>query len=188
MQECGAGLLPIVVGDDGAELTGGPVSVSQPVDTAEMATAVGATERDLVGTPARWCGCGIDWGYVHVREEFLAGAEPDMPRLTDLGNTGVCVFAFDGSSAHARVFAGGAGVPEDPATGSAALGMGVFLVASGLLPGDGVSSFSIAQGVEMGRASQLSVTVRAEAGVVTEARVSGGVVQVASGTIRVPSA
>lgn len=66
--------------------------------------------------------------------------------------------------------------------------MGVFLVASGLLPGDGVSSFSIAQGVEMGRASQLSVTVRAEAGVVTEARVSGGVVQVASGTIRVPSA
>jgi len=186
VQECGAGLLPIVVSDAGAELTGGPVSLSDPVDTAEMAAAVGATEADLVGTPARWCGCGIDWGYVHVRDEFLVAAVADLARLERLGNTGVCVFSFDGTSAHARVFAGGAGVAEDPATGSAALGLGVFLVASGLLAADGVSAFTIAQGVEMGRPSQLSVTVRAQAGGVVEAKVSGGVVPVATGTIRAP--
>ena len=188
VQECGAGLLPIVVSDGGAELTGGPVSLSEPVDTAEMAAAVGAADTDLVGTPARWCGCGIDWGYVHVRDDFLVRAEADLPRLAQLGHTGVCVFSLDGTSVHARVFAGGAGVAEDPATGSAALGLGVFLVASGLLSGDGVSSFSIRQGIEMGRPSLLSVTVRADGGRVVEAKVSGGVAPVATGTISLPSA
>ena len=38
---------------------------------------------------------------------------------------------------HARVFVPGAGVPEDPATGSAAAGLGVALVATGLLPEGG---------------------------------------------------
>lgn len=188
VQECGAGLLPIEVSNVGAELTGGPVSLSEPVDTAEMAAAVGATAGDLVGTPARWCGCGIDWGYVHVDDGFLARADADVGQLERLGHTGVCVFSFDGSTAHARVFAAGAGVPEDPATGSAALGLGVFLVASGLLPGEGVSSFSIRQGVEMGRPSLLSVTVRADHGAVVEAKVSGGVAPIATGTIRVPPA
>ena len=188
VQECGAGLLPILVTDDGAELTGGPVSLSEPVDSVEMAAAVGAVENDLAGTPARWCGCGIDWGYLHVHDEFLDRAVADLARLTELGNTGVCVFSFDGASAHARVFAGGAGVPEDPATGSAALGLGIFLVASGLLPGDGESSFSITQGVEMGRPSHLSVTVRAKAGAVVDVKVSGGVVPVATGTITPPRA
>ena len=188
VQECGAGLLPITVTDAGAELTGGPVSFSGPVDTLEMAAAVGAAEADLVGTPARWCGCGIEWGYVHVRDEFLARADADVSRLTRLGHTGVCAFSLDGASAHARVFAGGAGVPEDPATGSAALGLGVFLVASGLLPGDAQSAFSITQGVEMGRPSLLSVSVRAESGRVVDAKVSGGVAPVATGTITVPSA
>jgi trans-2,3-dihydro-3-hydroxyanthranilate isomerase len=187
VQECGAGLLPIVVSADGALLTGGPVSLSEPVDTSDLAAAVGATEADLVGTPARWCGCGIDWGYVHVHDAFLDRAVPDVPALERLGHTGVCVFSLDGTSVHARVFAGGAGVPEDPATGSAALGLGVFLVASGLLPGDGDSSFSISQGVEMGRPSTLAVTVRAQSGTVVDAKVSGGVAPVATGTITVPT-
>lgn len=188
LQECGAGLLPIVVDAEGAELTGGPVSLSDPVDSAELAAGVGAAEVDLVGTPARWCGCGIEFGYVHVRADFLARAEADLPRLAKLGHAGVCVFALDGTSVQARVFAAGAGVPEDPATGSAALGLAVYLVASGLLPGDGDSSLSIRQGVEMGRPSTLRVTARAEGGRVVEAKVSGAVVPVATGTIRVPSA
>jgi trans-2,3-dihydro-3-hydroxyanthranilate isomerase len=149
---------------------------------------VGASEADLVGTPTRWCGCGIEFGYVHVDDAFLSRAVPDQSRLAELGRAGVCVFSFDGSSAHSRVFAGSAGVVEDPATGSAALGLGVFLVASGLLPGDGPSSFSIRQGIEMGRPSQLAVAVRAESGKVVDAKVTGGVVPVATGRVTVPRA
>jgi trans-2,3-dihydro-3-hydroxyanthranilate isomerase len=188
VQECGAGLLPIVVGAAGAELTGGPVSQSDEVASEPFAAAVGASAGDLVGTPVRWCGCGIDFAYVQVHDAALGRVVPDLQRLADLGNAGVCVFSFDGTDAHSRVFAGGAGVAEDPATGSAALGLGVFLVVSGLLPGNSTATFTVAQGLEIGRPSHLSVMVRAENGRVAEARVSGGVVPVATGRITLPSA
>ena len=187
-QECGAGILPVAVDDHGATLTGGAASVSDPLDATPFVAAVGLDATALVGTPVRWCGCGIDFAYVHVDDASLAECVPDMQPLMALGNAGVSVFAVDGDRVHARVFAGGAGVAEDPATGSAALGLGVFLVASGLLPGDASSSFTIAQGAEMGRPSTLSVTVTAADGRVVDAKVSGGAVAVATGTITPPSA
>ena len=46
------------------------------------------------------------------------------------------MFAWDRTTtAYARVFCPGASVPEDPATGSAALGLGVWLVGGGLAAG-----------------------------------------------------
>jgi trans-2,3-dihydro-3-hydroxyanthranilate isomerase len=188
VQECGAGLLPVVVDARGATLTGGAVSVSDELIAAPFAEALGYSPLDHVGTQPRWCGCGIDFGYLHVRDESLAAASPDAARVEALGNAGLCAFSFDGTAAHSRVFAAGAGVAEDPATGSAALGLGVFLVASGLLPGDATSTFTIAQGAEIGRPSRLTVTVRAEHGRVVEARVAGQVVPIAQGTITPPSA
>ncbi|HEX5511549.1 MAG TPA: PhzF family phenazine biosynthesis protein [Actinomycetales bacterium] len=86
----------------------------------------------------------------------------------------------------ARLFAGDIGVAEDPATGSAALALAVQAVAAGLLPADGTSSFEILQGVELGRPSTLLVEVDAEGGRAVQARVSGSVVPVSSGTITVP--
>ena len=182
-QECGAGMLPVVVDDNGATLTGGAASVSESLDAAPFLAAVGLDAKAHAGTDVRWCGCGIDFGYVHVDEAALARCVPDMQRLAMLGHAGVSVFAVDRDRVHARVFAGGAGVAEDPATGSAALGLGVFLVASGLLPGDATSSFTIAQGAEIGRPSTLSVVVTAADGRVVDAKVSGGVVPVATGRI-----
>jgi trans-2,3-dihydro-3-hydroxyanthranilate isomerase len=88
----------------------------------------------------------------------------------------------------ARLFAGDIGVAEDPATGSAALALAVQAVAAGLLPADGTSSFEVLQGVEMGRPSTLHVEVDAEGGQAVQARVSGSVVPVSSGTITVPPA
>ena len=88
---------------------------------------------------------------------------------------------------HSRVFVPGAGVPEDPATGSAAAGLGMALVATGLLPEGG--SYAIRQGVEMGRPSALSGRVEATAGVGDAAATSPAQVQpVASGEIVVPPA
>jgi trans-2,3-dihydro-3-hydroxyanthranilate isomerase len=188
VQECGVGLLPIDVTADGATLTGGAPSVSEEVPAAEVAQALGFGQLDHVGTAVRWCGCGIDFGYLHVRDESLADAAPDLARLAALGNAGVCAFSFVDGRAHARVFAAGLGVPEDPATGSAALGLGVFLVASGLLPGDGTSSFDIRQGEEIGRPSLLSVQVTAAGGRVERATVTGAVVAVAQGRISPPRA
>jgi trans-2,3-dihydro-3-hydroxyanthranilate isomerase len=84
------------------------------------------------------------------------------------------------------VFAGDLGVAEDPATGSAALAHGAYLVAVGLLPADGVTGYTVRQGVEMGRPSTLHGEVTAVGGRATCCRVSGGVVPVAAGELREP--
>ena len=184
VQACGAGLLPVQVGEQ-VTLTGGTPTASEPLDPAPFVAALGLTSDDLAGPPPRWAGVGIDWGYLLVRPEALADPTPDTAQLAALGRSGLALVAWDGSTARARVFAGHIGVPEDPATGSAALGLGVYLAASGLV-GEGTTPYDVLQGYEMGRASQLSCTVTVEGGQVVRTTVSGSVVAVAEGTVRVP--
>jgi trans-2,3-dihydro-3-hydroxyanthranilate isomerase len=74
---------------------------------------------------------------------------------------------------------------EDPATGSAALALGVYLAAAGLL-GDGRHAYVVEQGVAMGRPSTLRCTVEVVDGVAVATRVTGTVVPIARGEIRVP--
>ena len=92
------------------------------------------------------------------------------------------------ATAYARVFAGDLHWDEDPATGSAALGTGVWLVATGLLPGEGTSSYVVRQGEKMGRPVGARPARSPRRGQGACARpCSGAVVPIASGRIRVPS-
>lgn len=191
IQECGAGLLPVRVTADGtATLNGGAATVSEPLDPAPLLATVGLSAEDHVGMAPRRAGCGLDFSYLQVRPEALARAAGDATVARKLGIGDVSVFAWDAASrtARTRVFVPGLGVPEDPATGSAALGFGVWLVTSGLLPADGESAYTVIQGVEMLRPSTLSCTVTASVGVVTAATVTGVVVPIARGEIAVPPA
>jgi trans-2,3-dihydro-3-hydroxyanthranilate isomerase len=185
VQSCGAGLLPLDIGDGIITLTGGAPQWTEPLDPAPLLASVGLGPDDLAGTPRR-AGCGIDFTYLPVRPEALARPHVDLDAIAALGGAGLSVFAWDGSTARARVFAAGAGVPEDPATGSAAVGLGVHLVVSGLAATDGETSYDVVQGVEMGRPSLMRCAVVAAGGRPVEARVSGSVVPVARGEIRVP--
>lgn len=181
-QECDVGLLPIVVDDRGfARLTGGTPELGGSFDAGPLLAATGLSTDDLVGPPPGRAGCGLTFGYVRVRRDALARARVPAEAHDS-------VFAWDAATrtAYARVFVEVAGVPEDPATGSAALGMGVYLVSVGLLPGDGTSTYVIHQGHEMGRPSVLECTVTARDGVATGATVAGQVVEIASGEMVVP--
>jgi len=92
-------------------------------------------------------------------------------------------FAFDGGRVRARAFCPGAGVPEDPATGSAAGPLGVFLALHGVFPG-GEPRFLIDQGIEMGRPSEIEVTVERSAdGSPSGVRVAGSAVLMMRGTL-----
>ena len=101
---------------------------------------------------------------------------------------GVAVLSWDpaDSTVYSRTFANDLSWGEDPATGSAALSTGVWLVAVGLVAPDGTTEYSISQGVQQGRPSVLAGSVTAEGGRATSASVRGAVVPVASGRIRVP--
>jgi trans-2,3-dihydro-3-hydroxyanthranilate isomerase len=189
-QECGAGVLDLVVDDDGAQLTGGRPTLEDGPAPEVLARAVGLSPADVTGLPADVAGCGLPFAYLSVRPEVVDRAVPDQQALDALGvGEGVSVLSWDAatSTAYARVFAGDLRWGEDPATGSAALGTGVWLVERGLLAGDGTSSYVIRQGEKLGRPSVLTCTVTAAGGKAVAATVRGDVVPIASGRIRVPS-
>jgi trans-2,3-dihydro-3-hydroxyanthranilate isomerase len=189
-QECGAGVLDVVVDDDGALLTGGRPTLEDGPDVGALASAVGLSPADAVGIPASVAGCGLPFAFLAVHPGMVDEAATVGTELDALGiGEGVSVLSWDAatSTAYARVFAGDLSWDEDPATGSAALGAGVWLVASGLLPPDGTSSYTVRQGERMGRPSVLTCTVTASGGRATQATVRGAVVPVASGRIRIPS-
>ena len=188
-QECGAGVLDVVVDDDGATLSGGRPTLEDGPDPAALAEAVGLSSTDAVGLPAHVAGCGLPFTFLAVRPEVVDDAAPVPALLGEHGvGEGVSVLSWDGAAAtaRARVFANDLAWGEDPATGSAALGTGVWLVAAGLLAPEGTSSYVVQQGEAMGRPSVLSCTVTASGGRAVAATVRGAVVPVARGRIRVP--
>ena len=184
VQACAAGLLPVHVGEM-VTLSGGPPSVGEPLASSPLLEALGLSGADLAGPAPQWAGVGIEFAFLLVRPEALATVRVDVPRVAALGRSGISLLSWDGSTARCRVFPGGVGVTEDPATGSAALGLGVYLHAAGLL-GDGHHDYVVEQGYEMGRPSTLHCTVDVAEGSVTATSVRGAVVPVARGEIRVP--
>ena len=81
-----------------------------------------------------------------------------------------------------RMLSAGYGVPEDPATGSAAAAFPAALAAGDKL-GDGEHDCRLLQGVEMGRPSRLGVAFCIEGGRVGPATIGGSAVMVATGTL-----
>ncbi len=135
----------------------------------------------------------MPYAVLFVHREHLARCRPDVSMLREEFShpreaTGVYVVAWDGNAlqARTRMFAGDLGSPEDPATGSAALALAARLVARGDF-GEGQTTFHVAQGVEMGRPSVLTVTCDVKGGVAERLRVSGGAVLVSQGQISIPT-
>jgi trans-2,3-dihydro-3-hydroxyanthranilate isomerase len=87
-----------------------------------------------------------------------------------------------GHDIRARMFAPGIGVPEDPATGSAAAGLGGYLAARDPRA-DGTLRWIVEQGFEMGRPSILEVEADKKGGRITAVRVGGRTVMVCEGTM-----
>jgi trans-2,3-dihydro-3-hydroxyanthranilate isomerase len=185
VQECGAGLLPIQVSASGAaRLTGGTPTLGPELDPEPLLAAVGLGPADFAGPAPRVAGCGLEFPYLSVVADAVARVVVPAPSAVPV----VDVFFWDADArlADSRVLAPGVGVAEDPATGSAALGLGVWLVAAGLLSPDGTSEYTIQQGMAIHRPSTLECTVTASGGRATSATVAGYVVPIASGEIAIP--
>ena len=89
-----------------------------------------------------------------------------------------------GSSFHARVFAPGYGVAEDPATGAAAAAFaGVVMQFENL--GDGEHGLVIEQGFAMGRPSFITLSLEIIGGALVSAAIGGAAVMVAQGILDV---
>jgi trans-2,3-dihydro-3-hydroxyanthranilate isomerase len=200
--EEGAGPVPVTIaGPDGrptfAQLTApqAPV-IGASLAPAVIASAISLTPGDLLtehGLP-RVASCGLPFLLVRLRSrDALARARLNRSVWARqlAGSPAEHVFLFtDGADGHdfqARMFAPGAGVDEDPATGSASAALGGWLGHSAP-SADGTLRCVIAQGLEIGRPSRLEVEVDKRAGEVVAVRVGGSAVLVSEGTIAVTTA
>ena len=91
-----------------------------------------------------------------------------------------------GSDYHARMFAPGLSVPEDPATGSACAALAGYLsTRDPRAAGDGTARWVIEQGFEMGRPSIIELELERKRGSVTAVRVGGASVVVSEGEMEI---
>ena len=162
-------------------------------DAAAIAAALCLTLDDLGGdglAPATWS-AGNPITFVPVRgRDAVERAAVDNTRWEQgfPANERPIAFVFcretveAGHDFHARMFAPALGVPEDPATGSAAAALAGMLAHTGDLP-DGAHRFTIEQGYEMGRPSVMVLDMTMRRGGLHAAWVGGEAVRVLEGTI-----
>ena len=170
-----------------------PQDIGAPADDAAIAVALGIGVADLgleSMRAARWS-AGAPYTLVPVRNLDAAG------RCTINSAAWNKAFGMDSHSAayvfcrqtaqpghafHTRMFAPGAGIAEDPATGSAAAAFAGYL-AEQVSYADGNHALVIEQGFEMGRPSLIELTLKVASGKLTGASIGGGAVVVMEGTL-----
>ncbi len=107
--------------------------------------------------------------------------------FSDRGTDGVYVYTRQcvrtQSSFHARMLAPDLGIPEDPATGSAAIGFAHVIQAFDQGP-DGAHKRTIEQGLEMGRPSTIQLVSTVVRGKLESVRIGGAAVRVAEGILK----
>jgi trans-2,3-dihydro-3-hydroxyanthranilate isomerase len=183
--ETQAGLVPVALEPRGAGVT--TATMSQPTPSwrayeraPELLGALGV-ERSLL--PIECYENGPAFAYVALADEAaLSALAPRMDALRSLGEIGAVCFVGSGHSWRVRVFVPGLGVPEDPATGSAAGPLAVHLSRHGRLAWG--EPIEIAQGHELGRPSL--IRARAEGGErgVERVEVAGDAVLLGRGELR----
>lgn len=89
------------------------------------------------------------------------------------------LYVRDGAKIEARMFAPLSGIPEDPATGSAAAALVAYL---GQIDGQS-QRFEISRGVAMGRPSLIEAEVTVENGTPSEVAIAGQAVRVMEGRL-----
>jgi trans-2,3-dihydro-3-hydroxyanthranilate isomerase len=194
-----AGPVPVRVERRGArveaELTAPVIPHPAPgaVDPAVAAAALGLDAAQVgfgLHRPGVFA-AGPAFAFVPVRDAAaLARARPVEPGWTALaaaaGTAKAYVYATgDTTDFRARMFAPGAGVPEDPATGSATAILAAQLAAAGLLP-EGTARYTVLQGAEIGRPSHLRLTVETAGGRISAVRIAGSAVPISEGRIALP--
>jgi trans-2,3-dihydro-3-hydroxyanthranilate isomerase len=184
--ETGAGVVPVQLEREGPRITFGWMSQPLPTvepyeDDAALLDALGVERSEL---PVEVYDNGLVHVYVCLASpEQVAALKPDLNRLAELsGLLGVNTFAGSGTQWKTRMFAPAGGVPEDPATGSAAGPLAVHLVRHGRVQTG--EEIEVSQGAEIGRPSKLYARVGGTPDSIERVEVGGSAVIVARGEFR----
>jgi trans-2,3-dihydro-3-hydroxyanthranilate isomerase len=198
--ELGLGVFPVEV----VFLGGEPVLVTMEQRSPEFLGAYDEVELlarllslpleklDLLKGPAEVVSTGLPFLIIPLTSQRALSQAKINPSILEtvaqeLDTSLVAPFTMEGMEGNrirARVFAPFHGVPEDPATGSAAGCFGAYLVRHGLIRGEPLTSVEIEQGMEVRRPSMIQVELAVEEKTIERVWVAGSVVRVLEGTIR----
>lgn len=177
-----------------------PLRSPSPIDAHDLEKLLGLGAESVLSDAFRpeIFSCGVPFLIVALRDAAtLAAARvrsdvwdsismlievPEMYLVTqDSWNNGEQANILSPGIVRARMFAPGWGISEDPATGSAAASLAGFLTAHSA-PDNTALTWTIYQGVEMGRPSKIDLSVDRLAGEISAVHVGGESVLVTSGT------
>jgi trans-2,3-dihydro-3-hydroxyanthranilate isomerase len=185
--ETGSGIVPVLLERQGARIVFGrmdqPIPTMEVFEPADELIAVLGVADVTTSLPVELYDNGVRHVYVELESaEDVASIEPDFARLTRFGDIGINCFASQGTIAKTRCFVPTMGVPEDPATGSAAGPLALHLARHGRL--EWGAELEISQGAEVGRPSTLFARVEGTRDAVELVEVGGSAVVVAKGEFR----
>ncbi len=183
--ETGSGVVPIELRRERDAIVFGEMEQPIPRVAAfervdELLRALGVGEAEL---PVEVYDNGARHVYVALASEAeVAALSPDLNALAALGAIGVSCFASSGPDVKSRMFGPGLGVPEDPATGSAAGPLALHLARHGRIAFG--ESVVIRQGAEIARPSLLQACAEGSVEATARVTVGGCAVVVARGEYR----
>jgi trans-2,3-dihydro-3-hydroxyanthranilate isomerase len=182
-----SGIVPVRLDREDGRLVFGrmeqPLPAPEPFEReAELLDALGVERSEL---PVVLYDNGMRNVYVALGSEAeVAALRPNLDRIAEIGGVVLGVNCFAGSDTRwkNRMFAPGGGVPEDPATGSAAGPLAFHLARNGWI--EFGQEIEITQGVEIERPSKLFARVEGTPDAPERVEVGGSAVIVARGEFR----
>jgi len=200
-QEVGAGILPVYIHTK----NGAPERVvmiqmlpqygRSISDVSRLCSALGASSGAVLSEPAAQV---VDTALPQLMVPFRSltdlaalpsgGSGAGLSQLLrEVGSDCAMCYSVEtaqsDSTVHCRMFAPGIGVPEDPATGSAAGALGAYLVRNGIVKSEnGVARVTVEQGLEIDRPSRIDVEITTDdADAITEVKVGGRAITLIKG-------
>lgn len=172
-----------------------PERLARTAELTEIAAALSLDADDFLddGVGPATYSCGVPFLFARLRDIAAVRRAKLNQAAWELGLTprGINEMYFfadggelPGSGIHARMFAPGFGIPEDPATGGAAVALAGYLGAL-RRPADGTARWTIEQGVEMGRPSLLHLEADVSYGAISSVRLGGQSVIVTEGRMEI---
>ena len=187
-----AGLVELAVSRDASGLASVTITAPQALtaqpgpDPAALAPCARLAPADIVlaAHNPTFAGCGLGFLIAETTADALARAAPHEAALQALppgpwtdADPALLIYCRDAGTIRARVFAPLSGIPEDPATGSAAAALAALLLSLTSAP---EHALTIHQGVEMGRPSRIHASARRAADGI-RAAVAGSCIEVMRG-------
>jgi trans-2,3-dihydro-3-hydroxyanthranilate isomerase len=163
-----------------------------PLEEIAAVLSLRVDEIRTEGLFPRGASCGVPFFFVPLRDEdVLRRARPDLAVWTRSFSSWWAPQLYPfvvkharGPDIRARMFAPAFGIPEDPATGSAAAALAGYLSAA-QPPGSGTLRWVVEQGIEMGRPSRMHVECDRSGDRILAVRVGGRSVMVAEAKLAV---